>query len=57
MSNDTYDGKQFKASIDDQNEINRSASTNSEAIFGDRGEIKNDLAWKHSFIFIVTLYQ
>jgi hypothetical protein len=40
-----------------RNEINRSASTNSEAIFSDGREIKNDLARKHSLIYVVTVYQ
>jgi hypothetical protein len=40
-----------------RNEINRSASINSEAIFSDGGEIKNDLARKPSFIYIVTVCQ
>jgi hypothetical protein len=46
-----------KHSLMIRNEINRSASTNSKAIFSDRGEIENDLARKHSFIYIVTVYQ
>jgi hypothetical protein len=46
MSNDMM-ANNSKHPLMIRNDINRSASTNSEATFSDGGEIKNDFARKH----------